>query len=404
MKYIKTYEKKIKQPEYYDIYDDLRNIKDVDYYLNLLETKNISDYDKSRLFYWSCRELPELALKLLKILPLQMIVENKRGIVQLEYPYFSKILKYKDLYKYLITKNDFINDVLFYSYDDDTRKLILLKKLGYIFTQNNLESLSYTNKINNIKYLVNQGFDPSLKRKSSYGDMPQNCLDTATSYGKENIEVIKYLVQNLHIPVTYRHIYNVIAKRNLEAVPILVNTKKFSDDYSYSNYATNDDNRHQFRLNSLIYPMLNNNLDEYLKILLKNRNVGYSILQSLPSLTDHNKNYTVKIKYLDPKYLDFAYEILNNYDGKYENSETTTFITHNNEKYWLKKMKQNPSIISKLTELEEDFKTSYKYQKIILDADAKNVKYIIDDLNPRIMEEYSDIPEILDKTANKYNL
>jgi hypothetical protein len=52
MKYIKTYEKKTKQPEYYDIYDDLRNIKDVDYYLNLLHTKNISDYNKSRLFYW----------------------------------------------------------------------------------------------------------------------------------------------------------------------------------------------------------------------------------------------------------------------------------------------------------------------------------------------------------------
>ncbi len=34
--------------------------------------------------------------------------------------------------------------------------------------------------------------------------MPQNCLDIATRYSDKNIEVIKYLVQKLNIPVTYR--------------------------------------------------------------------------------------------------------------------------------------------------------------------------------------------------------
>jgi hypothetical protein len=404
MKYIKTYEKKTKQPEYYDIYDDLRNIKDVDYYLNLLHTKNISDYNKSRLFYWSCRELPELALKLFSILPINIIIENKRGIAQLDYLYFSKILRKNDLYKLLIVRNDFIHDVLYYS-NDDTKKLILLKKLGYIFTQKNLESFCYTNKINSIKYLVNQGLDPAIKDKANYGDMPQNCLDIATRYSDKNIEVIKYLVQKLNIPVTYRHIDNVISKRNLDAVPILINAKKFIDDYSYSRYATHEEDKYEFRLNWLIHPMLNNGLDEYLKILLKRKNVGYSILQSLPYLTDGDFiNRKNMVKYLDPKYLDFAYEILNNYDGKYENDDTTIFITHKNEKYWLKKMKKNPSIIYKLTELEDDFKNSYQYQKTILDADPKNVKYIIKNLNPRIMYEYDHIPEILDKSANKYNL
>ncbi len=43
-------------------------------------------------------------------------------------------------------------------------------------------------------------------------------------------------------------------------------------------------------------------------------------------------------------------------------------------------MKKNPSIIYKLTELEDDFKNSYQYQKTILDANPKNVKYIIKNL------------------------
>ncbi len=130
------------------------------------------------------------------ILPINIIIENKRGIAQLDYPYFSKILRKNDLYKNLINRKDFIDDVIHYG-DDDTKKLILLKKLGYIFTQKNLESFCYTNKINSIKYLVNQGLNPAIKDKANYGDIPQNCLDIATRYSDKNIKVIKYLVPKI---------------------------------------------------------------------------------------------------------------------------------------------------------------------------------------------------------------
>ncbi len=100
-----------------------------------MNTKNISDYNKVVFLYWSCRELPELALKLFNILPINIIIENKRGIAQLDYPYFSKILRKNDLYKNLINRKDFIDDVIHYG-DDDTKKLILLKKFRlYIYSK-----------------------------------------------------------------------------------------------------------------------------------------------------------------------------------------------------------------------------------------------------------------------------
>ncbi len=63
---------------------------------------------------------------------------------------------------------------------------------------------------------------------------------------------------------------------------------------------THEEDKYEFRLNWLIHPMLNNGLDEYLKILLKRKNVGYSILQSLPSLTDGDFiNRKNMVKYLE---------------------------------------------------------------------------------------------------------
>jgi hypothetical protein len=68
-------------------------------------------------------------------------------------------------------------------------------------------------------------------------------------------------------------------------------------------------------------------------------------------------------------------------------------------------MKKDHSIIEKLLNVE--FAESYEYQKLLLDIDKKYATYIIEHIkmvHPKILDEYSDIPEILELVAKKYNL
>ena len=127
------------------------------------------------------------------------------------------------------------------------------------------------------------------------------------------------------------------------------------------------------------------------------------MLQSLPSIKKFNRDtWKNEEPYLNPKSLDVAYWIIDNYNG-YQNSYNIKFITHKNAKFWLKKIKENPSIIAKIKDIDEDVANSYEYQKLILDIDINNVKYIVNNLHPKITQEY-DHPDILAKVADNYNI
>ena len=102
--------------------------------------------------------------------------------------------------------------------------------------------------------------------------------------------------------------------------------------------------------------------------------------------------------YLNKKYLDVVYWIISNYNG-IEQPHITKIITRKNSKFWLKKMKENPSIISKMLQLDKKIKHSYKYQKTILDINTENYKYIKDILNEKIKKEYKHLID-----SDKYNI
>lgn len=396
MKYIKKFES-----DYYNMYDDIehKHIVDVNFYLNILKTKNLSEDSLSQMFYTACRMLPKLAIKMIDIISPKVILSGSRGLAFLNYNDFKNVIEKNEIYKRLMNKN-IISDVINYGEEDKVKKLKLLKTLGFDINQEILESACYNDtQIDVIKYLVSLGLDPAIKKNSTFGHQPQNCLDVAASYNKKP-DIIKYFVEKLKIPVTYRQMNDVIHNNNLEALNCLINSKKLIDDYSYSKYATREENQHSIVLSDVIKSIVYKDLSlDYIKILSdKQKDNGYDILQGLPE----NKTEQGK-KYLDPKYLDIAYYIISNHSGSYENSYTTKYIVRNNEKYWINKIKENPNIISVLKDYYT-FRCSYDFQKTILDISPKNLKYIINDLNSEIINEYSHIPEVLDKLVDKYNL
>ena len=393
----KIYEKKI-APKYYYFNNDDFKYTDVNYFINIIKTNFITENEEDRLFYWACINLPELALTLVDYIPTNSIIKNHRGVAKLPYDYFKSILKNDNVLNKLIISKDFLTSIVYYN--NDVKKLKLLEYLGAKFNQDLLISACWSDNLSTVKFLINTGLDPNKKKNATFSYAPENCLDIATQNNKKP-DIIKYLV-DLGVEVTYRQIHNVILNNNLDAVPFLVNSKNIIDDYSYSNYATRQENRIPYQLYDLITLMLTKNLNKYIKNLLnREKNKGYDILQTLTlsSLnTPDNKNETDN-KYLNPKNLELAYWIIDNYNGKYENSYTTRFITYNNEKFWFNKMKQNPSIISKLRYLNNNILKSYEYQKIILDADSDNLKYIKDILNPKIEKEFDYIIN-----TNKFNI
>jgi len=390
----KIFEKKVKDLYYF--YDDMKkDAHDVDYFLNLIKTKNVTSDELERLFYWSCREFPKLSLALIDVMPARSIQKEIRGIVQLDVDDFKKLIEKNDIYKGLITNKEFLEEIIYYGHDK-VDKFKILEKLGATFNQRLLSLACYAGRINIVKYLIDKGFDPNIKKEASFSHAPQNCLDDATLYNKTP-DVIKYLVEDLNMPVTYRHIYNVLVMDNFDALPSLINSKNIIDDYSYSMYATHNEDQHPFYFSSLISKILNKNQEKYIIPLFKGKNDGYDDLQSLPSIKNYNN-------ILDPKYLELAYRIIKNYKGNSSNSSSIRFITRNNEEFWFKKMKQDPSIISKLIKMDDEVIKSYKFQKLILDIDKDNLKYIINKLHPKILIEYGHLPGVINIIASKFNI
>jgi len=374
----KIYEKKTK-PVFYSFYEDFKSIIDVNHYINIINTKNITEYEEDRLFYFACRELPELAVKLVDYVPAKKFSKNNTAVCELPYIYFKSILKNDNIYKALIKEPEFLNNLVYHN--SDVKKFKLLKDLGVTFNQDLLMTACFKGKLDIVKFLISTGLDPNKKKDATFSRAPENCIDYATKYN-DKPDVIKYLI-NLGVPVTYRHIYNVIHKGNLDAVSFLVNSKNIEEDYSFSSYATHSEDKYQYRLDNLISLMISEKLDRFVRVILdKVKDKGYSIIQGLPF------KYYRNGKILSTKYLELAYWIISNYDGKYENSFTTEFITNYNEDFWINKMKQYPSIISKLRHMDISILKSYDYQKTILDDNIDNLKYIKDILNPKIEKEF----------------
>lgn len=374
---------KLLEADIYQMYftDENRNLKE---YLELIDSGELSEHDILRLFHWSCAyDFHELSAELVKKIKREDLLKHSRSIAYLDYPLFKKIIEKNNLYVSFLNNRDFLDQV-FNNGKDKVKKLKLLKKHGFEYTDKSLRSACFHNSegiVSVIKYFVSLGLDPSKKEKSTYSDQPQNCLDIATNYN-DDPSIIRYLVKNLNIPVTYRHISNVISKDNLKSVPILTRSKNIIEDYSYSSWATHDENKHPYYLSRLIYRMGNKNLFKYLKLVFENSvKKPYNELQSLPSSSDSNIVF--------PKYLNIAYWIISNYNDTYINSYNTEYITKGHLKFWVKKMKEDPSIIKKLLDVDDDIKTSYEYQKVVLDADPKNLKYIEKKLNSKIKDEYA---------------
>jgi hypothetical protein len=401
MKYIKNYNKLF---EWY-FYDEFHKekIRDVDYYLDRIKKEKVGKDSIDQLFHWACVEnFSELVLALNNFLDKSSLIRLNRSITYLDFKTFKTILEKDNLYKNLLKDRDFLSNVIYYG-DDLVEKVKYLETLGFNINDDFLRYCCYSDKLELIKYLVSKGLDPKKIQKDKITDIPQNCLDIATSYNKKGIKIIKYLVEELNTPVTYRHMNSVID--NPEALDIIMKSKNIIDDYSYSMYSTNGENNRQFTLYKFLNNLSSKNLIKYIKILAdRDKKRGYDFLQNLNSKKDWQGFDKKFDEYLDPSQLEIAYYIIDNYDGDYENATTTQFITHNNEDFWLKKMKENPSIIKKLLYLDDKVRKSYKYQKILMEADEKNLKYIKNIIHPNIIKEYDHLPEVLDIIAKKYNL
>jgi hypothetical protein len=406
MKYIKTYEAK-KKDTYdlqYDFWKDFneKKIRDIDHYLNIIHNDKYHVYlsQLESLFHWCCYEhCNDLALALSNELPKSSLAKLGRSLSYLDYKAYKTIMEKDDLYKLIMHKDrEFVDNLIYYGIDD-AKKLNLMINWGIVFTQKNLESASFAGRENIVKYLVSIGLDPSIKTKTTYDESQENCLDKAASHNK-NPNIIKYFVTKLNIPVTFRHMRDVIKNDNLNALPILINSKNIIPDYAYSN------NRHGTSYNTIvnladvIRVMLNKNLNKYIKILLNREfDYGYNIIDDLPSNSEYNnKTHRYENSRIKSEYLNLAYWILSKYNGK-ENISITHFITNKHEKFWLNKMKTNPGIILKLKMIFDDLARSYEYQKIILDIDPNNLENIIDIINPKIKIEYNHLVN-----AKKYNL
>lgn len=318
----KKYKNIKEKVDIYNLFHTEKN-RDDKYYIDLIKKGEINKYDLERLFHWCCVfDFQELAFKISKYIDNQTLYNLIRSITYLKYDYFKKIIEKDDLYKLLFKDRYFVEYIFNYSEKDEiVKKLKLIKKLGYKFIQNDLETACFKDRtgVDIIKYLTSLGLDPKKKKPSTFSHKMENCLDISTNYN-ENSEKIKYLVEELKIPITYRHMHNVIVKNNLESLKVLINNMdNLIDDYSYSDYATHSEDKYKYVLYDIVSLMYNKKLFEYLKMFIKNLNKTELITRTMTS------------------------NILSTYD----------------------------------------------FQKILLDADPNNLKYIEHILSDRIKEEYS---------------
>ena len=413
MKYIKTYKKLYEWYFHDEFHKD--KIRDVNYYLNRIKSENVSLDSIESLFHWSCtQDFPELAIALVDILGVRILKLN-RSIAYLKYDAFKKIIETNDLYKKLSTK-DIIDNVIYYGGDDADKKLEYLQKLGFELKDENLRSACVTNNLKTIKYLIKIGLDPKKIEKEKYSTASTNCLDIVTKYNRSHDEgvtnIIDYFVNQLNIPVTYRHMYNILNKGILtdyEAFEILMKSKNRVEDYSYSSYATQDEDKHQIIERDVLRRLSGKDKMNYFKYLVdrsdeKNK---YNYVYCL-NLKKDWKGFNIKSKeYIDPKHLDMAYYLVKQSKTN-PHSGFIELLMNENQKFWFDKMKSDKDLILKLWDMPYDIKQSYEYQKIIFESKDELTKRFIKEneknIHEKILREYDDLPEILELIAKKYNL
>lgn len=369
-----------------DFYDDFfkKGIRYVDYYLNKIENLNIYRNDIKQLFHWSCMgKLNDFAYKISQKLNFNDLKNMINSLSDLDFETFQKIINERKLLNYLINDEGTIEYIIS---KGDIKKLKFLEKNGVKLNHEVLKLSCFYGRLEIVKYLVSKGLDPGKMTENFYSRKKENCLDETTKYGDNNFELVNYLVNELNIQVTYRHMHNVILKDNYDVFEILLKSDNLVDDY-------------QINLIYVINLLISKNKINYVKILIKDKiDLAYSYLQALES-KKYNYNGLV-IEILKPDSLEVCYYVINKYNGR-ENGYTTIYITRGHKDYWMKKMKENPSIIKKLSNV--DFIEDYDYQKMLLDIDEKNIKFIIDNVHPKIIDEYQHLPEIINLVAKKYN-
>lgn len=412
MKYIKKYNKLFEWRFHDDFHKE--KIRDVNYYIDKIKSEDVDNNSIEQLFHWSCTyNFPELALALVDLLGYQ-IVRLHRSIAYLEYNTFKKIIEKNDLYKRLEVvgkgSTEFISEIIYYGGKDSVKKLKLLKKLGYEINKDTLRIACYGNNLEVIKYLVSLGFDPKEKEKTSYSDRPQNCLDIATNYGKDNYDVIKYLVKDLKIPVTYRHMHNVINK-DKKALEFLVKSDNIIDDYAYSSWSTHDEDKKQYTLRDILSSLAGKGRMDLFKYLVDKEDIKdkYNFVFSLNTKRDWKGFDEGTNTYIKPDQLDMAYYLFKQskiepYIGVVE------FVMNNNEDYWYDKFRKDPELFKMINPaMPYEHIKKYKYQKILFDSGDKEfinhlIKFYEKDIDEKILKEFSDMPEIMDIILKKYNL
>lgn len=400
MKYLKTFEARTKniEPKFYDFKPDIvyKNLRDADYWWGIITNTKYDNYSLEHLFKISCIYIPDLAVKMVDILSPNQITKNSELIYKLPLNEFKTLLLKNDLYKKINLQK--IIDI--HSNDnDDIEKIKLLKSLNPNIKLSDilLHSAIFYKNIKLFKYLISIGLDAS--EKIEYFNISRNSLGQLISnihnMNKEIfIEFLKYIVNDLNIAVTPKHIYDVI--KNIEKIgdesfEILINAKNIINDYEYNGWSTYD--KTPITKSNIVTALTSSDKfdiklqKKYLKSL---SNFGYEYLQSFSSEREFNQKKWEYVETINPKTLELVYWVISNYDGRYENSFTTKFITNNNADFWIKKMKKNTTIIDKLKELDPKIKDSYEYQKTLLEIDPKYSKTFTN-IHPKIKDEFDYI-------------
>jgi hypothetical protein len=404
MKYLKSFEARTKiiRPKYYDFKPDIvyKHLLDADYWWEIISNTKYDDYSLEHLFKLACQYIPKLAVKMVDILSPEQIIKNDDNIYDLPLNELKSLLTKNDLYKrFDISKLVNINN----NGDNDIEKIKLLRSLdpNITFSVKLLNSAIFYKNLKLFKYLISIGLDASETIESYH--ISRNSLGRLISnihnLNKETfIEFLKYIVNDLNVAVTPKHIYEVV--RNIdkvgdEALEILMNAKNTTDDYEYSGWSTYD--KKPINKSNVVTALTSSNkIDNNLikKYLSRFKDFGYGYLQSFSGISKFNQKDDETI---DPKNLELVYWVISNYNG-HENSFTTEYITNDNVDFWLKKMKENPSIINKLKELDPKIKHSYEYQKTLLEIDPLYSK-TLRNIHPKIEKDFKHL-----FSANKYNI
>jgi hypothetical protein len=280
--------------------------RDVKYYLDRIEKERVDKDSIDTLFHWSCvNNFPELALALSKKVDLNRVC---RSITYLDFKWFKKILE-----GIKITNRDFLSYVIQYGSDKD-KKFDWLEKQGYkINYQDLLETACFhdftdenEDVLDVVKYIIKKGADPKEFKDGKISYIKQNCLDVATRYGKNNLELVKYLVDICKVPATWRNIKDTY-HYNIKVFDYLIKLSYIEEDHSFSSYATSYDDRRRYTLSQLISLLSINKDDEYIKYLAdKQEDNGYNFLQ----LLNRKKDFKGKGKYdvyLNPDRISILY-------------------------------------------------------------------------------------------------